>query len=131
MGYKAFLERMGEVNDILCAESMLSWDSRTMMPSGGAATRAKQLATLTVLARDRLVADDTRRLLEKAEAETANLDASSVERTICTQVREAIDYHLRIPAALVHKRAEVGAMGQVVWVKAREDSDFASFAFRR
>ncbi|MBT4186959.1 MAG: carboxypeptidase M32 [Gemmatimonadales bacterium] len=128
MGYKAFLERMGEVNDILCAESMLSWDSRTMMPSGGAATRAKQLATLTVLARDRLVADDTRRLLEKAEAETANLDASSVERTICTQVREAIDYHLRIPAALVHKRAEVGAMGQVVWVRAREDSDFASFA---
>ena len=46
MGYNAFLERMGEVNDLLSAESILKWDERTMMPPGGAETRAKQLATL-------------------------------------------------------------------------------------
>ncbi len=127
MGYRAFLERMGEVNDLLCAESVLSWDARTMMPSGGADTRAKQLATLTVLAREHLVADETRRLLERAEAETAKLPEDSVERTMCAQVREAIEYHLRIPAALVHRRAEVGSKGQHVWAKARAESDFASF----
>ena len=126
MGYNAFLERMGEVNDLLCAESMLNWDARTMMPSGGGDTRAKQLATLTVMARNHLVADESRRLLDRAE--TASLSLDSVERTICAQVREAIDYHLRIPAALVHKRAEVGSKGQHVWVKARAESDFASFA---
>ena len=70
MGYNAFLERMGEVNDLLCAESMLNWDARTMMPSGGGDTRAKQLATLTVMARNHLVADESRRLLDRAEAET-------------------------------------------------------------
>ena len=128
MGYNAFLERMGEVNDLLCAESMLNWDARTMMPSGGGDTSAKQLATLTVMARNHLVADESRRLLDRAEAETASLSLDSVERTICAQVREAIDYHLRIPAALVHKRAEVGSKGQHVWVKARAESDFASFA---
>ncbi|MGI9625756.1 MAG: carboxypeptidase M32, partial [Longimicrobiales bacterium] len=128
MGYNAFLERMGEVNDLLNAESILNWDARTMMPPGGAETRAKQLATLTVVARDHLVADETRRLLEQAEAETSSLSADSVERTICSQVREAIEYHLRIPAALVHKRAEVGSMGQHIWAKARMESDFASFA---
>lgn len=128
MGYKAFLDRMGEVNDLLNAESILSWDARTMMPPGGADTRAKQMATLTVFARDHLVSDGTRRLLERAEAETASLPEDSVERTICAQVREAIDYHLRIPAALVHKRAEVGGFGRHVWVKARAESDFASFA---
>ena len=64
MGYSAFLERMGEVNDLLNAKSILSWDAKTKMPPGGADTRAKQLATLTVLARDHLVADETRRLLE-------------------------------------------------------------------
>jgi carboxypeptidase Taq len=128
MGYNAFLERMGEVNDLLCAESMLNWDARTMMPTGGGDTRAKQLATLTVMARNHLVADESRRLLDRAEAETASLSLDSVERTICAQVREAIDYHLRIPAALVHKRAEVGSKGQHVWVKARAESDFASFA---
>jgi carboxypeptidase Taq len=128
MGYKAFLERMGEVNDLLNAESILNWDARTMMPPGGGDTRAKQLATLTVMARNHLVADESRRLLEQAETETASLPTDSVERTICAQVREAIDYHLRIPAALVHRRAEVGSKGQHVWAKARAASDFASFA---
>ena len=127
MGYAAFLERMGEVNDLLCAESLLSWDARTMMPPGGADTRAKQLATLTVLAREHLVADETRRLLEKAETETAGLPEDSVERTMCAQVREAIDYHLRIPAALVHKRAEIGSKGQHIWAKARAESDYQAF----
>ena len=128
MGYKAFLERMGEVNDLLCAESILSWDERTQMPPGGAETRAKQLATLTLFARNHLVSDETRLLLDRAEAETADLPADSVERTICAQVREAIEYHLRIPGELVRKRAEVGSIGQHIWVGARANSDFAAFA---
>jgi carboxypeptidase Taq len=128
MGYNAFLERMGEVNDLLNSKSLLGWDAKTKMPPGGAETRAKQMATLTVFARNHLVADESRRLLEQAEAETASLAEDSVERTICAQVRDAIDYHLRIPAALVHKRTEIGSMGQHIWAKARADSDFASFA---
>jgi len=127
MGYNAFLERMGEVNDLLNSKSLLGWDAKTKMPPGGAGTRAKQMATLTVFARNHLVADESRRLLEQAEAETASLPEDSVERTICAQVREAIGYHLRIPAELVHKRAEIGSMGQHVWAKARAESDFASF----
>ena len=127
MGYKAFLERMGEVNDLLNAESILKWDARTMMPPGGADTRAKQLATLTVMARNHLVADETRRLLDLAETETVSLPDDSVERTICAQVRAAIDYHLRIPSALVQKRAEVGSIGQHIWAKARAEDDFESF----
>ena len=128
MGYNELLVRMGEVNDLLCSESLLSWDARTMMPPGGTATRGKQMATLKVFARNHLVADETRRLLDAAEAETANLPADSVERTICAQVREAIDYHLRIPAELVQKRAELGARGHHVWAQARQDDDYASFA---
>ncbi|NNM32443.1 MAG: carboxypeptidase M32 [Gemmatimonadetes bacterium] len=121
------MERMGEVNDLLCAESLLSWDARTMMPPGGADTRAKQLATLTVLAREHLVADETRRLLEAAEADTANLPEDGIERTMCAQVREAIEYHLRIPSELVHRRAEIGSKGQHIWAKARAESDYQAF----
>lgn len=127
MGYNAFLERMGEVNDLLNAESILKWDARTMMPPGGAETRAKQLATLTLVTRNHLVSDETRRLLEAAEAETQHLDADSVERTMCAQAREAIDYHLRIPAELLHKRTEVGSIGQHIWAEARAKSDYAMF----
>ena len=91
MGYSAFLERMGEGNDLLYAKSILSCDAKTKMPPGGADTRAKQLATLTVLARDYLVADETRRLLEQAEAETTTLALDSVEPVSYT--------HLTLPTS--------------------------------
>ena len=128
MGYAALLDRMGEVNDLLNAKSLLSWDARTMMPAGGAVTRAPQIATLSVVAREHLVADETRRRLDAAEAEVAGFHEEAVERVICAQVREAIDYHRRIPAALVQRQAELGAAGQVIWQQARERSDFAAFA---
>lgn len=127
MGYAALIETMGRVNDVLNAKSILSWDARTMMPPGGTETRAKQLATLSVIARDMLVADTTRKNLDAAEAEVANLPEDSVERTICAQVREAIDYHLRIPAQLVQRRDELGSTGQDVWARARAERDFKSF----
>ena len=128
MSYGALLETMGQVNDVLNAKSVLSWDARTMMPPGGAVTRAKQLATLAVIARDLLVADSTRSQLDAAEAEVASMESDSIERTMVAQVREAIDYHLRIPAKLLHRRTELGSTGQTVWQTARANSDFAAFA---
>ncbi|MFN8058546.1 MAG: carboxypeptidase M32 [Vicinamibacterales bacterium] len=126
-GYTAFLERLGQVNDLLNAKSILAWDARTMMPPGGAETRAKQEATLSVLARDLLVADDTQRLLDRAESGVSSLPPDAVERAMCLQVREAIDYHRRIPSALVAKRAELGAIGHEIWARARAENDFAAF----
>ena len=51
----ALHERIAAVNDVLNATSLLTWDSRTMMPAGGAETRGQQIATLTRLARDLLL----------------------------------------------------------------------------
>ena len=42
MGYTALLERIGQVNDLINAKQILAWDARTMMPPGGAETRAKR-----------------------------------------------------------------------------------------
>ena len=128
MIYQAFLERMGQVNDLLNAKSILNWDARTMMPPGGAATRAKQVSTLSGMARDLLVSDDTRRLLDGAEAEVAALGPDGVEHAICAQTRDAIAYHLRIPGDLVRRQTEMGSIGQDIWARARAASDFAAFA---
>ncbi len=127
MGYAALMETMGRVNDVLNAKSILSWDARTQMPKGGAATRAKQEATLAVLAHELLVADATRSQLDRAESEVGGRPDDSVEKVTVAQVREAVDYHRRIPAALLQRRTELGSVGQTVWAKARETSDFAMF----
>ncbi|MGB3025123.1 carboxypeptidase M32 [Paradevosia shaoguanensis] len=127
MSYAQLMETIGQVNDLLNTQSILSWDARTMMPHGGHETRGKQLATLSVLTRDLLVSAATRSQLDKAEAEVAALSDGAVQKVMVAQVREAIDYHLAIPAELTRKRAELGSVGHAVWAKARAESDFAQF----
>lgn len=128
MSYARLMEMVGQVNDLLNAQSILSWDSRTMMPHGGHETRGKQLATLSVMTRDLLVSDKMRSQLDKAEAEVAAMPDGAVEKVMVAQVREAIDYHLAIPAELTRKRVELGSNGHAIWAKARAESDFSQFA---
>eukprot|EP01041_Mallomonas_annulata_P037070 gene37070-60307_t len=52
---KALHERVAAINDVLCAISVLTWDSRTMMPAGSAITRGHQISTLTGLALEQLL----------------------------------------------------------------------------
>ena len=86
MSYAQLMETVGQVNDLLNAQSILSWDSRTMMPHGGHETRGKQLATLSVLTRDLLVSANTRSQLDKAEAEVAGMADGSVEKVMVAQM---------------------------------------------
>ena len=51
-GYTDFQERVGAINDVLNAISILKWDQRTMMPASGAATRGQQIATLVGVVQD-------------------------------------------------------------------------------
>jgi carboxypeptidase Taq len=119
---------MGAINDVLNAVSVLQWDQRTMMPAAGAATRGKQIATLVGVARDMLLADDTRRLADAAERMvTGEADDSPARRAIA-QTRAAIAFHARIPAALQTRRAEVRSVANAAWIQARARSDFAAFA---
>jgi carboxypeptidase Taq len=128
MSYAGLIEVTGRVNDFLNAGSVLSWDARTMMPKGGAESRSKQLATLAVAARNLLCSDEMKHALDGAETEIAGKPADSPEARIVTQVREAIDYHERIPAELLRRKTELGSATHEVWVEARQKSDFSIFA---
>lgn len=128
MSYAGLIEATGRVNDFLNAGSILSWDARTMMPKGGAESRSKQLATLAVAARNLLCSDEMKRALDGAASEVADKPEDSAEARIVSQVREAIDYHERIPAELLHRKTELGAATHEVWAEAREKADFSIFA---
>src|SRR5262245_8260556 len=98
-------DRVGTINDLLTTVNLLVWDSRTMMPPGGAAARGRQIATLTRLARDLICDDEMQRRLAGAEREVAVADTKEIDRTAVAQVREAVDAHRRIPGELVERRA--------------------------
>lgn len=124
----ALNQRVAAVNDVLNAVSVLTWDSRTMMPPGGAETRGAQIATLTRLARDLLLAPETERALENAERAVENLPENSPERRMTAQTRRAFLHHAKIPADLIEERAALKTVAQSAWIEARAKSDYAIFA---
>jgi len=124
----ALQERIAAVNDVLNATSLLTWDSRTMMPAGGAETRGHQIATLTRIARDLLLAPETESALEKAERAVEGLPKGAAERRMVEQTRHAVEHHRSVPASLIQERAALRTVAQAAWIEARSKSEFAIFA---
>src|SRR5207244_1203826 len=75
--YEAFAERIGEYWDLYKIYWLLGWDQRTMMPPGGAAARADQLATVTRIMYERLTADEVGELLEELHDHQESLGYNS------------------------------------------------------
>ncbi len=128
MSYQDFSARMGSINDLLSASSLLTWDSRTMMPPGAVECRGKQIATLLMFARETLLSDETLKLLDAAENAAHDLREDAPERRALSQTRSAIAVHRRIPAVLQRQRAELRATSQAAWVQARSESRYEIFA---
>jgi carboxypeptidase Taq len=120
-------ERIGVINDLLATVNLLVWDSRTMMPPGGAAARGRQIATLTRLARDLACDDEMLRRLEAAERAVAAAGADEADRAAVRQVREAVETHRRMPPELIERRALLQAAATSAWVEARASGAFATF----
>ncbi|MDE2666415.1 MAG: carboxypeptidase M32 [Acidobacteriota bacterium] len=119
--------RMAEVSDLKAAAALLSWDQQTYMPSGGAAARAEQIATLEKLAHGRFVSEEVGAWLEGAAAETQAHAYESDGASLVRLTRRDYDKACRIPPALVEELARQTSLGMEVWVKARSQSDFSQF----
>ena len=119
---------IGKINDVLCAAAVLVWDSRTMLPQGGAVARANQLATLSVLARDLLLSDETRQALDGARREVEAFAEDDPWRRAVRRVEDAIALHERVPAEITERKTKARAIGTQIWIEARANDDFASFA---
>lgn len=126
--FTALDERIGAINDVLNAASVLIWDSRTMMPTGGAASRGLQIATLTRVALDMLLHADTAHALDAAQSALAHAATDDLRHGMVAQVRQAVEHHRRVPAALTQQRAALRTVAQAAWIEARARSDFALFA---
>lgn len=127
MSLDALRREIGAVNDLLCAASLLVWDSRTMMPPGAVKARGHQIATLTEEARKRLMHKATLHALDKAEAAVQHLNGDEPERREVAAVREALEFHRRVPADLIRAKAELRPRANATWAEARARSDFALF----
>jgi len=120
-------ERVAHLNDVLCTVNALNWDSRTMMPPGGAETRGHQIATLKGIAREMIMAPAMRDAVDAALETTADRDPLDPDRRAAEAVAAAIDHHSRVPPALLRAQAEHSTLSGAAWAEARKRSDFRIF----
>jgi len=122
--YHKLMDRIRDHGRLHAVEQLLDWDQETYMPSGGVKPRAELTALISGLAHERLVAEETGKLLSDAQAG----DDDHIAQTNLRETRRAFERASRIPTALVKEIAHAGAMAKDAWAKARQDDKFQDFA---
>jgi carboxypeptidase Taq len=120
-------ERMADVVDLLTVARLLSWDQQTMMPPAGVVHRADQMALLQRLAHERISEPEVGRLLDELRPREDSLDPDSDDAALIRLVRREHEKAVRVPSSLRAEMARATAEARPVWVKAKAESDFASF----
>lgn len=121
-------ELLFEINALRESAAVLEWDHHTYMPPGGAPARSEQLAVISRIAHDKQTSDEMRMVLDGAGAQTAGLDADSLDAHLVRMARFDFDLATKLPSDLVAESTRVASMAQAVWAQARKDSDYATFS---
>jgi carboxypeptidase Taq len=125
--YPELLQRLAEISDLGRARALLAWDQRTMMPPGGAETRAEQLATLTRLRHERLASDGLGSLLDDLRPRAEELPYESDEASMVRVASREWEKARRVPSNLRAEIARTASLAEDAWQEAKERSDFALF----
>ena len=117
-------EYVREISEIQSAVALCAWDQRTHLPEKGAEARAKVVGRLERMAFERVVSDRMGELIAAAEREGAR---SEVDQAIVRVWKRDHTRHRAIPPALYQKFVETTARAEMVWEKAKAESEFALF----
>jgi carboxypeptidase Taq len=120
-------ERLAEVMDLYKVVRLLSWDQQTMMPAAGTGHRADQTATVQQLAHELFTDPEVGRWLDELRPLEESLDPDSDDAATIRVARRDYEKAVNVPASLRAKMARAAAEARPVWVKAKAESDFASF----
>jgi len=119
--YQNLEDRWRQMDALAGAQSILHWDMSAMMPSGGAASRAEQLATLATLSHTMLTDPAVPDLLDAAEADV-HLDPWQQANVV--EMRRAWVHGAAVDADLVDALSRACSTCETTWRSARADADF-------
>ena len=118
---EARFRRLGIIEEAI---AMLHWDAAAIMPAGGAAARAEQLATLRVIAHESLSAPEIPDLLAAAEEGATAL--GDWQRANLREMRRRWRHAAAVPGELVEALSRARSQSEAVWRVARPADDFAA-----
>lgn len=126
----ALKARMAVIGGLDHAKAVLSWDQETGMPAGGAASRARAMATVSRLRHELCTSPEYGRLLDAAESAVAaaRLDDDSDEVRLVRRARRDFARAIKLPATLVAEMRETEVLAIQTWQAARKENDWPRFA---
>jgi carboxypeptidase Taq len=113
---------LGEVDDLRKASTVLFWDQRVMMPTGGAEARAEASATVGRLAHEKFVSPEIGELLTGLNDE--DYDYDSFEACLIRVTRRDYEKAVRVPPELTGEMRRSSALALSAWGPAKQSSDF-------
>jgi carboxypeptidase Taq len=128
-GYDELRQRLGLINDLSRAASLLAWDERTMMPKAGAEARSEQLATLARVRHQMFIDEEIGRLIDRVRSGLDDPDTppgTSIEADLARVVARDWEKARRVPTELRAELARVTSVSEHAWVEAKRDSDFGA-----
>lgn len=123
--YRKLLKRAREIALLDSANSLLSWDEETFLPTKAVAHRAEQMAYLSGQAHRLFTAAKVGEWL--TECEQHGYAPDSDEAANVREWRRQYDRKTKIPARLVEKFQRVRAHAREAWGHARQESKFKRF----
>ena len=117
-------ERLGEVDDLTKAATVLVWDQRVMMPPAGGAARAEALGTVSRLAQERFIDPELGRLLDELRPIEEDSEYDSFEASLIRVTRRNYEKATRVSPELVGEMRRASALALSAWGPAKEASDF-------
>jgi len=107
-------------------ESVLHWDSATCMPSGGADTRAQQLAEIQLISQATISTPEVADIIEQIKATEYN-NLNDWQKANLLQAERIYRHASAIPAKLLEEFSKAGSECEYIWRTAKPNNDFAGF----
>jgi carboxypeptidase Taq len=107
-----------EIKRLSYINSLLNWDQETYMPSGSVEGRAKQLSLIEKLIHQRVTADKTGELINKAK-EQKDLDV--IQKALIRESEREYLQATKLPEKLVMEISETGSKAVEAWKGARQN----------
>ena len=123
--YKELESRFDEMGRLGYMSALIGWDARVCAPENAAEEQGEQMAYLSMRQHEIISRPDWKEMFDRLEKRTDLNDWQQAN------VREAKQEWIRetaLPESLVEQSAKTSNAGQNAWMKAKEESDFKSFA---
>ena len=126
--YDELCQRVRETALLQSTSALLEWDQQTYLPSQADGYRCQQLTFLAGEIHRRRTDPHLGELLSQLSDSPLMDDPQSDEAVVVSKLKREFDKDVRIPASLVEALAKATSAGHNIWVQARKQNDYATFA---